>query len=165
MSHFRSQSKPSILMNKLIVLANKSRVRVLTFEKAGDDPQQQEHLREETGQIREPLKPIREIVTDQQGRWGRSMNAGIGNGMSTGEEHNLELEEEKRAVERIAERIDEAVKNAGSPPWTLVATRPFSSQLKSALRSGVAAKLTDCLDGDLCKVPLDELERRLLAKV
>jgi hypothetical protein len=152
-------------MNKLIVLANKSRVRVLRFEKAGDDPRQQEHLREETGQIREPLKPISEIVTDQQGRWGRSMNAGIGNGMSTGEEHNLELEEERRAVERIAERIDGIVKGAGSPMWTLVATRPFASQLKNALCSAVAAKLTDCLDGDLCKVPLDGLEKRLLAKV
>ena len=152
-------------MNKLIVLANKSRVRVLRFEQAGDDPRQQEHLREETGQIREPLKPIHEIVTDQQGRWGKSMNAGMRNGMSTGEEHNFELEEEKRAVERIAEHIDEIVKNAGSPPWTLIATRPFSSQLKNALCPAVAAKLTDLLDGDLCKVPLDELERRLLAKV
>jgi hypothetical protein len=151
-------------MNKLIVLANKSRVRVLKFEKAGDDPRQQDHLREETGQIRELLKPISEIVTDQQGRWGKSMNAGIGNGMSTGEEHNLELEEEKRAVERIAERIDEIVKNAGSPQWTLVATRPFSSQLKNALCQAVAAKLTDGLDGDLCKMPMDELEKRLLAK-
>jgi hypothetical protein len=152
-------------MNKLIVLANKSRVRVLRFEAAGDDPQQQEHLREETGEIREPLKPIREIVTDQQGRWGKSLNGGLRHGMSTGEEHNFELEEERRAVERIAGRIDEAVKNAGSPPWTLVATRPFSSQLKNALCSEVAAKLADCLDGDLSKVPLDELEKRLLAKV
>jgi protein required for attachment to host cells len=152
-------------MNKLIVLANKSRVRVLRFEEAGDDPQQQDHLREESGEIREPVQPIREIVTDQQGRWGKAMNAGIGNGMSTGEEHNLELEEEKRAVERIAARVNQAVKRAGTPNWTLAATRPFAAQLKSALALEVASRLTETIDGDLTKVPLDELERRLLMKV
>jgi protein required for attachment to host cells len=151
-------------MNSLIILANLSRVRVLKFQQAGDDPQEQSHLREDREAIREPLKPIREIVTDQQGRWSRSTTSGMGNGMSTGEEHNLELEEARRAVERIAGQIADVVADAGYPSWTLAATPPFAAQLRKALPAAVAAKLTGALAADLTKQPLDELEKRLLAR-
>jgi protein required for attachment to host cells len=152
-------------MNSLIILANLSRIRVLKFEQAGDDPQQQDHLREEAEEIREPLKPIRELVTDQQGRFGRSTPSGMETGMSNGEEHNLEAEVERRAVERIAERIAGIVADAGCPFWTLAATPPFAAQVRKCLPPEVASKLTGALAADLTRVPLGELEKRLLAKV
>ncbi len=150
-------------MEKLIVIANLGRVRPLKFREAGNDPQQKEHLVEEAGTTLE-MRPeaIHEVVTDQAGRFGQGGPAGRKDGMSYGEEHNLEAELEKQALQRIAGKIGEIVAAEGYPAWRLVFPQTILPSLLEVLPAAARKTLAETVTGDLTKLPLAELEKRFL---
>lgn len=151
-------------MEKLIVIANLGRVRALKFREPGLDPQEQAHLDEESGSPFE-VRPetISDVVTDQAGRFTQSGPATGVAGMSYGEEHELEAQLENRALQRVATRIGEFVASAGFPPWRLMATQEILPRLQEALPAGARDVLARTGTGDLTKVPLADLEKRLLS--
>ena len=150
-------------MEKLILIANLGRVRALKLREAGLDPQDQAHLSEDPGSPFE-MRPemIREVVTDQAGRFGQSNTVDRKGGMSYGEEHELEAELRAQALGRIAGKISEIVTEEGFPRWRLIATQEHLSSIQDALPTAVRQSMGGAEAGDLTRVPLAELEKRLL---
>lgn len=155
--------QPHYPMKKLIVIANLGRVRPVKFKPAGDDPQDQAHLFEESGSTQE-LRPklIHEVVTDQAGRFRQSGHLNGQGGQSSGEEHHLKAELETQALERVAESIGGIVAAAGYPAWQLVFPQEMLSSLLKALPAEASRVLAEAVPGDLTKLPLLELEKRFL---
>ena len=149
-------------MEKLIIIANLGRVRPVKFKSAGDDPMDQAHLLEIPDSMVEMRPPaIHEVVTDQAGRFSQSGPSDQKRGMSNGEEHHLEAELAKQAVQRIATKIGEIVASEGYPAWRLVIPKEIMSGLLQALPATVRQALSETVPGDLTKLPLADLEKRL----
>jgi hypothetical protein len=150
-------------MEKLIVIANLGRVRPVKFRQAGDDPRDKAHLEEMPGSVAE-MRPdsISEVVTDQAGRATQSGPVDRRSGMSYGEEHNLQTELEKQALERVAGKISEIVAAEKHPAWRLVAPQTILGALTEALHAAARKCLADTLPADLTNLPLPELEKRFL---
>lgn len=151
-------------METLVIIANLGRVRALKFREAGLDPQEQAHLSEEHGSPFEMRHDsINDVLTDQAGRFPQGAPADRLAGMSYGEEHELEAQLENRALHRVAAKIGDIVASAGFPAWRLMATQEILSHLQEALAPAAREALARTEAGDLTKVPLAELEKRLLA--
>jgi hypothetical protein len=153
-------------MEKLIMIANLGRVRALKFREPGFDPLEQAHFDEQPGSpIEMRQETINDVVTDQAGRFPQSGPVEQLEGMSYGEEHALVAELENRAVARIAGKIAELVAAEGCPPWRLMATRELLPRLEAALPADARKHLARTEVGDLTKMPLAEVEKRLLGRV
>jgi hypothetical protein len=150
-------------MKKIIIAANLGNLRVLKVREAGDDPIEQAHLVEETGESgKQHVKSIRETVTDQSGRFTRSGAVGMNTGMSYGEEHELEAEIERAALGRIAARIACTLSSEGNPSWILAAPQPILASLEKILPVGARQSLISTVGADLTRCPLSEMEARFL---
>lgn len=150
-------------MQKLIVIANRGRVRPVKFKPAGEDPADKAHLFEDPESTVE-LRPksITEVVTDRVGRFRQSGPQDRSGGMSYGEEHHLQAELDHQALERVAGTIGDIVAAAGYPAWRLVIPQEIRTGLLKALPAAVAQALSDVVAGDLTKLPLVELEKRFI---
>jgi len=149
-------------MEKLIIIADRGRVRPVKVKPAGDDPQQKPHLIEESGSTVE-MRPqsVHQAVTDHAGRFSQGGAVDQRTGMSYGEEHHLEEELETQALKRVAGKIGEIVASAGYPPWRLVVPQEILAALIDVLPPAAHRVLTDPVAGDWTKLPLAELEQRL----
>jgi hypothetical protein len=150
-------------MEKLIVIANLGRVRPVKFKPAGEDPADKAHLSEDPGGSAD-LKPksITEVVTDTAGRFRQSGRHDRLGGMSYGEEHHLKAELEHQALERVAGKIGDVVAAAGYPAWRLIIPPEIRPSLLKALPAAVFRALSKVMAGDLTRLPLAELEKRLI---
>jgi len=150
-------------MEKLIVIANLGRVRPVKFREAGDNPRDRAHLFEDPGSTVE-MRPqsVHQAVTDSAGRFPQGGPVDRLAGMSYGEEHHLEAELERQALERIAGKIGEIVAAEGYPAWRLVIPQEIMPSLLKALPSEAHKALSDVVAGDLTKLPLVDLEKRFL---
>ena len=83
--------------------------------------------------------------------------------MSIGEGRNLEKELERKAVRRVAEIIEKFVADAGYPRWRLIAPRTILHSLLDDLTESTRSKISNTESADLTKLPIRELEKRLLA--
>ena len=150
-------------MQELIIITDLGRLRVFTFRPRGDDPREKDHLLEQSSKTFEGVgEPLREKVEDQGGQFGRAGVAGAEGGMSSGEEHNLESELERQALQRVVDAVAEAVEAAGSPGWLLVAPQAILKRLTEALPPAARKALADTISADLTKVPVAKLEARFL---
>lgn len=150
-------------MKKIIIAANLGNLRVLKYREAGDDPIEQEHLIEETGESgKEHVKTIQEAVTDQAGRFSQGGAVGMAAGMSYGEEHHLKDELERGALKKIAARIECALSAEGHPAWILAAPQPILARLEELLPAGSRRALMSSVGADLTRCPLAEMEARFL---
>ena len=150
-------------MKKIIIAANLGNLRVLKYREAGEDPIEQEHLVEETGESgKEHVKSIQETVTDQSGRFARGGAVGMTTGMSNGEEHHLKAEMERSALKKIVTRIECALSAEGNPPWILAAPKPILARLEEMLPAPARQALISSVGADLTRCPLPEMEARFL---
>lgn len=151
-------------MENLIIIANLGWVRSVKFKPAGDDPADKAHLFEEAGSMVE-IRPkmIHQTVTDSAGRFSQGGAVGRRTGMSNGEEHHMEDELQRQTLQRVATRIDEIVAVAGYPAWRLVIPHDMLPKLLTVLPARAHQSLSKSVSGDLTKLPLAELEKRLLS--
>ncbi len=95
-------------------------------------------------------------VSDLSGRFGRGTAS---SGMSDGERHNIQLEQRKRLVRRLAERLN---KLAGPPEverCLLAVSKEINHLLVDELDSHVKAKIFKNLPADLTKLERSEILR------
>lgn len=150
-------------MKKLIMIANLGRVRTLQYKPAGDDPQEKAHLVEGTGCVLEARsKPLREVVTDQAGRFRQSGQLDRQGGMSYGEEHHLMDELQNQALGQVAAAVGGIVAEAGYPAWQLVFPQEHLQRLVGMLPAEAAKVMTRAVPGDFTKMPVADLEKRFL---
>ncbi len=150
-------------MEKLIIIASLGRVRPLKYQKTDDDPLQPKHLVEEAESVIEiNHEPVRSVVTDQAGRFSKSGPAGRSAGMSDGEDHNLKSDIESKTLRRVADTIAKIVAREGHPDWRLIAPGVIMPELLRALPAAARQSLVTSENGDLTKLPIGELEKRLI---
>lgn len=153
-------------MEKLLILANLGRVRPITFTAAGDDPSQKPHLHELSDKDTDLRTPsISDVVTDQAGRFSQGGGVGQSGGTSNSEQHNLQGELDRKALERVAARISEILAGENHPSWWLVAPQPITPSLKEALSAGAKGSLAQSIAADLTRSPLADLEKRFLKEL
>lgn len=95
---------------------------------------------------------IVEKVTDFSGRFPRA--SGV---MSDGERHNIELEQRKRAVRKIATRLNPLLRE--SERCFLAASRDMNRPLLDELEAAARGKITTNVPVDLTKVEKTQLMR------
>jgi len=103
-------------------------------------------------------------VSDMSGRFPRgSAPAGSGSAMSAGERHNILLEQRRRLVRQLADRLNLLVAQAGVEHCLLAASREIHHQLVEALQARARDKIRKTLAADLTKVDKSELLRHFEA--
>jgi hypothetical protein len=99
-----------------------------------------------------------ERVTDLSGRFSRgAAKPANGNVMSDGERHNIELEERKRMVRRLAKRLNSLARNEEIECCFLAASREINHQLVDELEPRVRTKIEKNLTADLTKLERAEI--------
>ncbi len=150
-------------MKKIIIAANLGNLRVLKLREPGEDPVEQAHLVEETGESgKVHVKSMHETVTDQAGRFARGGAVGFETGMSYGEEHHLQDEIERSALAKIAARVGFVLAAEGHPAWILAAPKAILTRLEQALPAAARKSLLSTVGADLTRCPLAEMEKRFL---
>lgn len=150
-------------MKTLYVLADLGRVRAIELTRDSELAGGRRHLAELPSAAWEQARPpLGETVTDQAGRFAQGQMTGLAGGMSYGEEHELEAEEERRAIEAVAVHIDGVVAGAGHPGWILAAPKSILKTLEAALSDASRRAIRETVAADLTKTPLSDLEERFL---
>jgi hypothetical protein len=97
-------------------------------------------------------------VTDLGGRFPRSTgNSSSSGAMSDGERHNIQLEQRKRLVRLLAQRLNSLLLRSEIECCFLAASREIHRQLLEELDSRVRAKIERNLSADLTKVGKSDL--------
>lgn len=97
-----------------------------------------------------------EKVSDLSGRFPRSTGSHNGTGaMSDGERHNIPLEQRKRYVRRLAEKLNSLLRETDR--CLLAASREIHRQLLDELEAHARAKIEIHLPADLTKVNKSDL--------
>ncbi|MFA5216811.1 host attachment protein [Sulfuricurvum sp.] len=100
---------------------------------------------------------LNEKVSDQQGHF-RGVGAGQGViGSGSGEDHNIELEEEHRRIKEIAAQISSALQNHPHENWYFAAPKAINNQIVELLNSAAKSSMTVNLHSDLTNTPDDQL--------
>ena len=101
---------------------------------------------------------LQDQVSDQAGRY----HAPAGGKMSTpfGERHNIDLEQRKRLVRELADRLEGVLNRPGVEACLLAASKEINHQILESLTGAARAKIEKSLAMDLTKLePAQLLER------
>ena len=99
-------------------------------------------------------------VTDLSGRFPRSSGApNLSGAMSDGERHNIELEQRKRLVRQLAQRLNSLMRSDDVEHCYLAASREINHPLLDELDPAVRVKIEKNLSADLTKTDKSELLR------
>jgi hypothetical protein len=106
--------------------------------------------------ITEPRAKASEKFSDTAGRFYQGGGTG-GTTAGFGEPHNVELESEKRTIKRIAEDINQLIREKDCDKWFLAADRSINNQIIEQLNPDVKAKLKKNVAANLTKTPKSEI--------
>ncbi|HXT11738.1 MAG TPA: host attachment protein [Candidatus Angelobacter sp.] len=102
-----------------------------------------------------------EQVSDLSGRFPRRTGAHGANGaMSDGERHNIELEQRKRGVRKLAGRLDSLMQNPEIEQCYLAASPQVMHPLLQAMSAGARSKIGLNVSANLMKASKAELLRQ-----
>ena len=139
--------------HKLIVLADLGRLKA--FRVTRDEMTSNVHveLAEELNLL-DGQEKLLDKVTDKAGRFPASGGA---NGGGAGENHNLQLEIQKRIIKRIGEGINDLVKRENPSMWHFAAAQEINNKIQEGLCPEVRSKLSKSVRSDLTKIGKSEL--------
>ncbi|MES2981857.1 MAG: host attachment protein [Verrucomicrobiota bacterium] len=149
--------------DRLLILTDLGRIRVLAFKHAGDPPQDLSHLIELSENELSP--PRGAVTTDIPGKFNRGFAAGNGNSKGEAMSHaetKLNMEVEKRSISQVAGEICEVVRNLGCHGFVLAAPEEYLKRLEAQIEPDCREKLLESHGTDLTKADLKELEKRFL---
>ena len=97
-------------------------------------------------------------VTDDAGRFpsGHARNPAIGD-LTIGERHGIELEETRRLVRRLAERVGAILEREDAERSYLAVSAPIHQQFLAALDSRSRRRISRVLARDLSRTPPGEI--------
>ncbi|MHB8880251.1 MAG: host attachment protein [Thermodesulfovibrionales bacterium] len=135
-------------MNRLIVAVDLGHFKAYRLIKEPEESPRLELI--ESYDTLEGHGRMSEKVSDSLGRFG----TGGQNGLAThsGEPHNIELENSRRAVKLIARDINSLITKTACDGWYLAAGKQINGQILGSLDSSVRAKLNKNISLDLTKV-------------
>jgi hypothetical protein len=145
-------------MKTLVVVADLGRFKAfeLVRKRTGRPPALEVIESKRHEQIHSKLS---EQLTDFAGRFPQVHGPhDVGDtGMSMGEQHNLELEQRRRAIQTIAAELDRLLASNEFGACWLAAPQPFHQTLIDVLRPETRAKILIALHRDLTKLDATEI--------
>ncbi|MFK5924083.1 MAG: host attachment protein [Verrucomicrobiota bacterium] len=151
------------MKNTFIVLADLGHLRAFQPQEAEPGVGREFDLKEiKLAPLKHVPSPIGEQVTDQAGRFatGGAPGSPRGCGMSHGEAHNLQSEDERRLIKELANRIDAIIAKRSPNRWILAAPAAILSRVKEALHPTSKKILVETQAADLTKLSLKQVEGR-----
>jgi len=137
------------MLSKLIIVADLQHYKLF---KNKQDPLNRESLELlESIDSLEVHQKISEKVSDRKGNFTSVRGSG------SGEDHNIELEEERRRIKEIAKQISESLKNHEYKCWYFAAPKAINNKIVEMLDSSVKEKMEKNLHADLTKIHENEL--------
>jgi hypothetical protein len=100
-------------------------------------------------------------VTDQAGKFGESVgkNSSV---KSSGESHNIDLENEKRLLKTISKAITRIVKEEKCDGWHMAAEKAINRQIVECLDPDIKEKLEKNIAADLTKADKADIVARFV---
>ncbi len=99
-------------------------------------------------------------VSDLSGRFPRGTGMKASGAMSDGERHNIQLENRKRLVRQLAQRLNSLARAEPIERFYLAASREINHQLVEELDPHLRAKITRNVPADLTKLERADLLQR-----
>lgn len=143
---------------KTVILADLGTIRIFRVNPTGD-PLTPHHG---PTQIEEITLSEDRVNTDRPGRFPMGRDSSEHLGMNPGENHNEKKELEKRGIQLIAEKIEQALDSAQSKAWCLAAPASINKRIIDKLDSETRSFLMKNIDSDLTHITKRELEKRFL---
>ncbi len=143
------------MSTKLIIVADLQRFKLFTSKV---DPMGRESL--ELLQNIESLEmhqQLGERVSDQQGNFQGVSASGSINASGSGEDHNIELEKERRRLKEIAKQISSTLQEHSHTGWYFAAPKAINNQIVELLDPAIVKSMRVNLHADLTKIPTDQL--------
>lgn len=148
--------------NTLVILTDLGIVRAFRTHTTYPDNQ---HLVEIDVPGQPPAREqLHNQVSDQAGRFPRGSETGEPGGMRHGEVHGKTAEEERRQLREIAATVENLVTEERCEAWRLAAPKTINNRLVALLSVGIRKRLVLNLHADFGKLPIREVEERLLLK-
>lgn len=151
------------MKNTFIVLADLGHLRAFQPQKAEPGVGREFDLKEiKLAPLSHVPSPVSEQVTDQAGRFaaGAAPGSARGCGMSHGEAHNLQTEDERRLIKELAARIDALIAKHNPARWILAAPSAILPRVKDSLHPTSKKVLAETQAADLTKLALKQVESR-----
>jgi hypothetical protein len=104
---------------------------------------------------------MRERVSDRAGCFQGSGSQGIG-GHGCGDPHRIKLEDKKRAVRTIAERVNSVLGEKNYSSWYFAAPKKINHEILGNIRQDHIARLRKNINLDLTKISKEELYDRFI---
>ncbi|MGE4420481.1 MAG: host attachment protein [Sulfurimonas sp.] len=137
------------MLPKLIVVADLQHFRLFEIKKDPLDRESLELL--ESVDSAETHKRVSEKVSDQHGNF-----KGVG-ASGFGEDHNIELEWERRRIKEIAEQISQVLQNHTHELWYFAAPKAINNQIVELLNDESKKSMKINLHSDLTNIPNNKL--------
>jgi hypothetical protein len=144
---------------RIVILADMGKLRAIRLSPAGTPTTPHQNPKS----IEEIDLPNLERDTDRPGSFPRGAAAVETVVMSSGENHNVKREHEKRRLAKLAHEIIEILDREGPRSWCFAAPDPINTRLLSLIPPKSRKFLTANLKVDLTHAPLEEIENRFTA--
>lgn len=142
---------------RLIITADLGRLRAFRVNPSDDQTRDNYVVQEiKTPPLEHTPQSISEITSDQAGRFSSDGSGG----MSHGEAHGLEREEERRLIAQLAERIGGVIDSEKPAGWFLAAPQTINARLLEGIPAAHHKTLRENRTQDLSKVAANELGKR-----
>jgi hypothetical protein len=141
------------MKNTIVVLADLGCLKAYRVEKPLMNHSPRLELLEEFNNVA-PHTRLTETVSDASGRFPRT---GSGGGMSDGERHNIGLEQRRRLVKALGERVTDLIRSTGAEACYLAASRAIHNQLMDEICPEARKLILRNVHADLTKVDKQEL--------
>ncbi len=112
-------------------------------------------------EIADAHEKLTDKVSDLAGRFGKG--GGPNNAPAAGERHNIEIEQRKRLVKRLADRLNTLLRGPGVDGCYFAASKEINHQILDGLEAPARAKIEKNVAADLTKLDKTMLLDRFVA--
>jgi len=144
-------------MKRLVIVADLGRLRMFRVVRDGRGHRAKNLVEVKVPQPEPGLHSVFETVTDQAGRFPRG-----GSGMARGDAHEMEAEQERRKVGALRGEIEALLEAEECDSWNLAVPASIRPRLLAEMSLQVLERLTNVVDADLTKWPLEKLRERFV---
>ena len=142
---------------RIIITADLGRLRAFRVKPSDDQTRDNYVVQEiETAPLEHTPQSISELTSDQAGRFSSDGSGG----MSHGEAHGIEREEERRLIAQLAERIGGVIDSEKPVGWFLAAPQTINARLLEGIPAAHQKTLRENRSQDLSKVAANDLGKR-----
>ena len=145
------------MKNTLIVVADLGTFKAYKLDKNGFHSHPRLELIETFNTV-EAHGKLTDKVTDQAGQFPKGQGIpGVIGDMSNGERHNIQLEQRKRLVKQLAERLESLVRPDTVESCYFAASREYNQQILDVLDHRVRSKIERNVPSNLTKIDKSDL--------